>query len=199
MAKFAGEPPDEVLVVAAILGDLGAFDELAARYRAAVVRTAQSIVGREDAEDVAQDTLLLAFKALPSIDEPTRFAAWLSAITRHRAFRFSKRERSHQAGRVDLDEFLIEQVQALAQPLVRSPEGGDELRLALENVPADYALVLRLRFFDEMPLKRISAFLGAPLSTVKWRIHRGKQLLREQVELLRRRGEKWKEIENSQS
>ena len=71
MAKFAGEPPDkEVLVVAAILGDLGAFDELAARYRAAVVRTAQSIVGREDAEDVAQDTLLLAFKALPSIDEP---------------------------------------------------------------------------------------------------------------------------------
>ena len=89
----------------------------------------------------------------------------------------------YQAGRVDLDEFLIEQVQALAQPLVRSPEGGDELRLALENVPADYALVLRLRFFDEMPLKRISAFLGAPLSTVKWRIHRGKQLLREQVEL----------------
>lgn len=199
MAKFAGEPPDEVLVVAAILGDLGAFDELAARYRAAVVRTAQSIVGREDAEDIAQDTLLLAFKALPSIDEPTRFAAWLSAITRHRAFRFSKRERSHQAGRVDLDQFLIEQVQALAQPLVASREGGDELRLALENIPADYALVLRLRFFDEMPLKRISAFLGAPLSTVKWRIHRGKQLLREQVELLRQRGEKWKEIENSQS
>ena len=199
MAKFAGEPPDEVLVVAAILGDLGAFEELAARYRAAVVRTAQSIVGREDAEDVAQDTLLLAFKALPSIDEPTRFAAWLSAITRHRAFRFSKRERSHQTGRVDLDQFLIEQVQALAQPLVTSLEGGDELRLALENVPADYALVLRLRFFDEMPLKRISAFLGAPLSTVKWRIHRGKQLLREQVELLRQRGEKWKEIENSQS
>ena len=68
------------------------------------------------------------------------------------------------------------------------------MRLALENVPADYALVLRLRFFDEMPLKRIGAFLGAPLSTVKWRIHRGKQLLREQVELLRQRGEKWKAI-----
>lgn len=195
MATLGGEPPDEVLVVAAILGDLDAFDELASRYRAAVVRTAQAIVGREDAEDVAQDALLLAFKALPSIDEPPKFAAWLSAITRHRALRFSKRERSHQAGRIDLDEFLLEQVQALGHPLVARAEGDDELKLALESVPADYALVLRLRFFDEMPLKRIGAFLGAPLSTVKWRIHRGKQLLREQIESLRQRGEKWKEIE----
>ena len=196
MAKLAGEPPDEVLVVAAILGDLDAFDEIAARYRAAVVRTAQAIVGREDAEDVAQDALLLAFKALPSIEEPQKFAAWLSAITRHRALRFSKREHSHRAGRIDLDEFLLQQVQALGQPLVAGPEGDEQLRLALENIPADYALVLRLRFFDEMPLKRIGAFLGVPLSTVKWRIHRGKQLLREQIELLRQRGEEWKKIEN---
>src|SRR4030095_7250245 len=196
MAKLGAEPPDEVLVVAAILGDLDAFDELAARYRSAVVRTAQAIVGGDDAEDVAQDALLLAFKALPSIDEPPKFAAWLSAITRHRALRFGKRERAHQAGRVDLDEFLLEQVQALGHPLVARAEGDDEVMVALENVPAEYALVLRLRFFDEMPLKRIGAFLGAPLSTVKWRIHRGKQLLREQVELLRQRGEKWKEIEN---
>lgn len=199
MAKLAGEPPDEVLVVAAILGDLDAFDEIAARYRAAVVRTAQAIVGREDAEDVAQDALLLAFKALPSIEEPPKFAAWLSAITRHRALRFSKRERSHQAGRIDLDEFLLEQVQALGHPLVAGHEGGDHLRLALENIPADYALVLRLRFFDEMPLKRIGAFLGVPLSTVKWRVHRGKQLLREQIELLKQRGEEWKKIESQRS
>jgi RNA polymerase sigma-70 factor (ECF subfamily) len=196
MAKLTGEPPDEVLVVAAILGDLDAFDEIAARYRAAVVRTAQAIVGREDAEDVAQDALLLAFKALPSIEEPQKFAAWLSAITRHRALRFSKRERSHQAGRIDLDEFLLEQVQALGHPLVAGHEGDDQLRLALENIPADYALVLRLRFFDEMPLKRIGAFLGVPLSTVKWRVHRGKQLLREQIELLKQRGEEWKKIES---
>ena len=99
MAKPGGEPPDEVLVVAAILGDLDAFDELASRYRAAVVRTAQAIVGREDAEDVAQDALLLAFKALPSIEEPPKFAGWLSTITRHRALRFSKRERQREVQR----------------------------------------------------------------------------------------------------
>jgi RNA polymerase sigma-70 factor, ECF subfamily len=193
MAKPGAEPPDEALVVASILGDLDAFDLLATRYRAAAVRAAQSVVGREDAEDVAQDALLLAFKALPSIEDPAKFAAWLSAITRHRALRFGKRESAHQRGRVELDEFLLEQVGALAQPFVS--DGDKELERALENLPADYALVLRLRFFDEMPLKRIAAFLGAPLSTVKWRAHRGKQLLREQIELLRQRGEKWREIE----
>jgi RNA polymerase sigma-70 factor (ECF subfamily) len=193
MAKHRAEPPDEVLVVAAILGDLDAFDELATRYRAAVVRTAQAVVGREDAEDVAQDAWLLAFKALPSIEDPTRFAAWLAVITRHRAFRFNKQQRAHQTGRVEMDEFLLGQLAALGGPVIDSED--DELSRALENVPADYALALRLRFLDEMPLKRIAAFLGVPVSTVKWRVYRGKQLLREQVEYLRQRGERWKEIE----
>src|ERR1700741_5142296 len=116
MATMGAEPPDEVLVVAAILGDLDAFDLLATRYRAAVVRTAQAIVGREDAEDVAQDALLLAFKGLPSIEDPTKFAAWLAAITRHRAMRLGKREGARQRGRVGMDEFLIDQVDALSHP-----------------------------------------------------------------------------------
>src|SRR5256712_12646483 len=113
MAKIVAEPPDEVLVVAAILGDLEAFDELALRYRAAVVRVAQAIVGRENAEDVAQDALLLAFKALPSIEEPRKFPAWLSAITRHCAMRFGKRESAHESRRVAMDEVLLENLESL--------------------------------------------------------------------------------------
>lgn len=185
----AADAPDEMLVVAAILGSLEAFDELAWRYRAAAVRVAQAIVGRENAEDVAQDALLLAFKALPSIDEPSKFAAWLSAITRHRALRFGKRESAHQKGRVEFDEFLLEEVETLARPFVR--EANDELARALEQVPADYALVLRMRFLDEMPLKRIAAFLSVPVSTVKWRIHHGKKLLGSEISKLR--GEAWNE------
>jgi RNA polymerase sigma-70 factor, ECF subfamily len=194
MAKAsAAETPDELLVVAAILGDMGAFDELALRYRAAVVRTAQSIVGRTDAEDVAQDALLLAFKALPAIENPAKFAAWLSAITRHRALRWSRRERTAALERVELDDLLLEQIGALSGPLVDESGADEEINLALENIPADYALVLRLRFLDEMPLKRVAAFLGLSLATTKWRVHRGKLLLREQVELLRSRGREWKE------
>jgi RNA polymerase sigma-70 factor (ECF subfamily) len=185
MTRAASESPDDVLVVAAILGDLAAFDQLVLRYRAAVVRVAQGVVGREHAEDVAQDALLLAFKALPSIEDPRKFPAWLSAITRHRASRFGKREREQQSQRVLLDELLLENLASLARPFADELD-NEELRRALEEVPEDYRLVLRLRFLDEMPLKRIAAFLGSPLSTVKWRLHQGKKLLRKQVELLRK-------------
>ncbi len=185
MEEAKSEEPDEVLVVAAIFGDLSAFDELVGRYRSAVVRTARGIVGNNDAEDIAQDAFLLAFKAMPSIDEPTKFAAWLGAITRNRALRFLKETHKHKSQRVELDELLIEKVSALSRPLVGESEAKQELKLALEKVPKDYALVLQMHFLDEMPLQRISAFLGAPLSTVKWRIHQGKKLLREQVEQLR--------------
>lgn len=196
MAKTRADLADEVLVVAAILGDLEAFNELALRYRAAVVRLAQTIVGREDAEDVAQDALLLAFKALPSIEEPARFAAWLMAITRNRARRFSRQKRAHRASRVEFDELLLERLLALAQPFVDDQDANEEMKLALENLPADYALVLRLHFYDDMPLKRIAAFLGVPLSTVKWRIFRGKKRLREQIEILRNGEKQWNEKKN---
>jgi RNA polymerase sigma-70 factor (ECF subfamily) len=183
MAKERDDTPDEVLVVAAILGDLEAFNELAGRYRAAAVRAAQAIVGLDDAEDVAQDALLLAFKALPSIEQPSKFAPWLGAITRNRAMRFNKRESEFDKRRVEFDEALLAEIDALALPFLAEGETNEELRLALEKISDDYALVLRMHFLDEMPLKRIAAFLGVPLSTVKWRVHKGKQLLREQVGL----------------
>jgi RNA polymerase sigma-70 factor, ECF subfamily len=157
------------------------------------VRLARTIVGTDHAEDVAQDALLLAFKALPSIEEPRRFPAWLSAITRHRALRFSKSEDKHVSKRVPLDEALLEKIEALARPSPIKARVEDEQRVedkqrdegmiaALDSLPADYAMPLRLHFLDDMPLKRIAAFMGVPLSTVKWRIHHGKKLLRATLE-----------------
>jgi len=175
------ESPDELLVIEAILGNLDAFEELVVRYRPAVVRLARTIVGADYAEDVAQDSLLLAFKALPGIEEPRKFPAWLSAITRHRALRFSRSESVHVAKRVALDEALLEKIEALAKPLAEK-ERDESLVKALESLSDDYAMPLRLRFLDDMPLNRIAAFMGVPLSTVKWRIHHGKKLLRAQVE-----------------
>jgi RNA polymerase sigma-70 factor (ECF subfamily) len=180
MADASSGPPDEVLVVAAIVGDLEAFNQLVVRYRAAVIRVAAGIVGRDHAEDIAQDAWLLAFKALPSIEEPRKFAGWLSAITRNRARRVGQTESRHQAQRVAFDEVLIEKLAALSPPLNDAIQ-DEELKRALDNVSADYALVLKLRFLDEMPLNRIAAFLGTSLSTVKWRLHQGKKLLRAQL------------------
>src|SRR5262245_36610972 len=97
MAKQRGWFPlisDEELVIGALLGDLGAFDELVRRFRGAVVAVAEGVLGsRELALDVAQEALLLAFKALPQLDDPARFPAWLCAITRNRARRVGAADR----------------------------------------------------------------------------------------------------------
>ncbi len=190
--------PDEILVVAAILGDLAAFDVLVRRYRPAVFRAARAIVPPDDAEDVAQEALLLAFKALPSLEEPAKFPAWLHAITRRCALRHQGRLRMLERGRVALDDEILQQVPALR---CRAPgEGGEEeLKWALDGIPEDYGLVLRLHFLDEMPLKRIAGFLGISLATAKWRVFQGKKLMREQFRVLqKRRIETWKEKKRSE-
>src|SRR5512143_4207533 len=116
MAKIDAGTPDEILVVAAIIGGWGAFDELVLRYRPAVVRAARMLVSVDDAEDAAQEALLLAFKALPSLEEPRKFPAWLHAITRRCAIRFSQSTRLQQRDHIALDEAILEQVPALSSP-----------------------------------------------------------------------------------
>lgn len=177
------ELPDEVLVMAAILGDIGAFDTLVLRYRPAVVRVAQAIVGAELAEDVAQEALLTAFKALPTLAEPKRFPAWLHIITRHKALRFSHRERSLNQKRAELDQLLLEHSASLSRPMLNEQTDRQaEVRQAIEQLPPEYALVIKLQYYDEMPVKRIAEFLALPLTTIKWRLHRGKQLLKAAME-----------------
>ena len=77
-------------------------------------------------------------------------------------------------------------IEALAKPLhdraLAEKERDEAMVAAIDSLTDDYAMPLRLRFLDEMPLDRIAAFMGVPLSTVKWRIHHGKKLLRAKVE-----------------
>ena len=169
--------PDEVLVTAAIMGHLQAFDELVTRYRTATLRLARAIVGRDDAEDVAQDALLLAFKALPSIDDPARFAPWLKAITRRQALRFQK-DKVREPSRAALDEVLLDQLPALSLPQLEDRESEAAVEKALADLPPDLALPLSMKVFDGLALVRIAAFLDVPVSTVKWRIFRARQTLR---------------------
>lgn len=174
--------PDEFLVGLAILGDLRSFDVLALRYRNAVFRVAQLYGQSELAEDIVQEALLIAFKALPTIDDPTKFASWLYAITRHAAMRISQNESRKNQNRVALDDLLLAQSEALTRPFAETESFETAwVRAAITELSEDYRLILQLRFYDEMSLKRIASFLSLPLSTVKWRLHRAKKLLKDKL------------------
>jgi RNA polymerase sigma-70 factor (ECF subfamily) len=75
-----------LLVIRAQKGDRSAFATLTRTYLRAAYSVALSILGRpSDAEDIAQDALLLAFERLDSCREPERFAGWLLQIVRNQA------------------------------------------------------------------------------------------------------------------
>jgi len=170
--------PDEILVAAAIDGDHLAFDDLVSRHRRTAVRAAAAIVGSNQAEDVVQDALLLAHRELASLQDRAKFSRWLLAITRWRALRVARLESRHVVGRVTLDESYLETLSNLASD-PRKHDAGDELLLAaLESIPPEYAEVIRYHFLHDLPHQKIADFLDIPLSTVKWRCFRGKEILR---------------------
>jgi RNA polymerase sigma-70 factor, ECF subfamily len=182
-ACYRGEQ-DEILVVRALVGDMAAYDELVRRFRCAVVLVAQEVVGcRQTAEDVAQDALLLAFKALPQLTDPRRFGGWLCAIARHRARRVAQREGpGRPAVPTDLDRAILERSRELnpdpATVFARKLESA-LLSQAVNDLPHDHRTVVLLHYYEGWPIRRIAAFLLLPETTVKWRLHRARWLLRQ--------------------
>ena len=58
----------------------------------------------------------------------------------------------------------------------------DEMREAIAQLPSEYQVVLRLYYWDDMPQQNIADFLAVPLTTVKWRLYKAKQMLKEHLE-----------------
>ncbi len=174
---------DEKLVVAALLGDIAAFDVLVLRYRPAVLAAvSRQISRRELAEDICQEAFLLAFKALPQLADRQRFPAWLHAIARRQAIRHSRGEA--RVSHTPLDDLILDHSEVLSQSgwdALEREEEQEWVREAMATLPEEFQLVLRLRYWSEMPPERISAFMGLRLSTVKWRLHRARALMRERL------------------
>ena len=172
------DPPDEEMVEAALQGDAGAFDVLTLRHRSAALRTATYVVGRDRAEDVVQDALLLAFRALRTLEDPSKFPRWLCTITRFRALRVGRTEGRRRGLQVTLTDAGLNSFSELACAPREAEKSDEALLEGLRRMPQSYAEVLRLHFLHGFPHKKIADFLGVSLPTVKWRCHRGKELLR---------------------
>ncbi len=180
------ELTDEELVVAALLGALAAFDELVRRYRPAVRLTARRYASDEEAiEDLCQEAFLRAFKALPRLEEPERFAAWLHAITRNLALRERQNGTRDRARCSPLDQLLLEEwVAPEPSPaeLFEQDEAGRTVRAAVDALPAPYRDVILLYYWEGMPVSRLASYLSVPLSTAKWRLRFARELLRRDLE-----------------
>jgi RNA polymerase sigma-70 factor, ECF subfamily len=179
------EAADEELVVAALLGCLAAFDELVRRFRPAVRLTARRFASdSEEIEDLCQETFLRAFQALPRLEQPERFAAWLHAIARNLALREWRNVTRDRARSAALDPLSLEEAIAPDPSPAEAFEQCEAQRLvqaAVEALPAPYREVVHLHYWEGMPLSRVAAYLSVPLSTAKWRLRYARERLRREL------------------
>jgi len=164
------EREEAAWVARARAGDEAAFRWLLARYRARVVRLAAHILRRDgesggEAEDVAQEAFLRAFRRLPSFRGEGRFSAWLFGI----AVRLCLDRRRSARWTRELPE------EAAPPPSPSSPAGAADTRLLVEALlgrlspPMRAALVLRE--MEGLDYDEIAATLGVPVGTVRSRLH----------------------------
>src|SRR5882757_3993937 len=160
-------------------GDADAFCALCRSYELRLLRQAVSVCGNAAvAEELAQDTLVEAWKSLRRYNGRCQFFTWLCAILlnryrntlrERRPFPFSSLSREDQAGAADL---LTNLPDANSPPDVAAEqlECNALLRRQIDRLPAKHREVIYLRFFVDHSLEGIAAALRCSLGTVKSRL-----------------------------
>ena len=173
------EDDQRELIDRAQAGEATAFQRLAEQHSARLWRCALAL-GKEPhwAEDLAQETLVEAWRCLARFDGRCRFSTWLYGILRHR---FLKGRRHRGAVQLSLPEALGQVADAARTPdrAAEASEDAQRVRRAVASLPEEHRLVVELRFFAGATLDEIAAALGCPLGTVKSRLHHGLEKLRQ--------------------
>ncbi len=181
-------PPDEELVARVLAGDEASYGTLVTRYRDYVYTIAVRIVGNdEDAEDVAQETFVRAFRALPRFRGDSKFSSWLYRIATNRALTHLKRRRRRgfavdigSGSHVEADVLDDGRSRELSPELmVRDREFRRAVRAAVLELPEQYRVVVTLFYLEERSYKEVAATLGIPMGTLKTHLHRARALLRD--------------------
>jgi len=172
-------PSDAALVLAARAGEDWAKEALFRRHAPGINGLAFRLMGRDaDVDDLVQDSFVLAFERLHSLQDPQAFAPWLRAIVVRTSSKVLRRRRllERLGLRRRTDPVDIDAVAAR----IAGPDVATELRRvydALETIPADQRLAFVLQRVEGMALQEVATALGVSLATAKRRIAAAEQRL----------------------
>ena len=174
--------PDDYLVRRAQAGYLDAFEELVLRHRARAYRVALRLLGQPaDAEDVAQDSLVQAWHALPGFRAEASFASWLYRIVINRSRDCARRARPLPVDVSGPDPSPAAGLAPDAAQLVETAERDAALRAAVAALPFELRAPLVLREFERCSYAEIGEVLGLSGPTVRGRLARARAELLEQM------------------
>jgi RNA polymerase sigma-70 factor (ECF subfamily) len=175
---------DSVLIADARRGEPSAWEAIIARHREAVFRYAYLQVGdSSEAEDVAQETFLRAFRSFHRFDEARPLRPWLLRIARNLARNrwrsWTRRLRATERWRT---EAAREADGRLSTPDAGMAEAASQLRDIVARLQESDRQVIYLRFFLDLSVEEAGEALSLPAGTVKSRLSRALARLREVVQ-----------------
>jgi RNA polymerase sigma-70 factor (ECF subfamily) len=178
---------DAELVKLVLAGDTELYAVLVNRYRTRVSRYIERFTyDVEDARDVTQDVFIKVYGALDSFDPRFKFSTWLFRIAGNAAIDHLRRRRvrtlplEHPPGEngetreADPPETRPNPLEDLSRQRLR-----EALSAAIDRLPDDYRELISLRHYGEMPYEEIAELKGMPLGTVKNKLFRARQALRD--------------------
>jgi len=189
---------DKSLVEKALSGDRDAFGQLVDRYQGPIYGLVYHYIGKYgEAEDLAQEAFLEAYRNLSSLKERDKFCAWLRGITSRVCMNWLRKEEKRlqrTATREDetATEISYEAIMSARLSIDRElaqHEIRDAVNDAITSMPEKYQLPVILRYLQELSYEEIGHFMELPKSTVRGILYRANKILREELRDVWARGE----------
>jgi RNA polymerase sigma-70 factor (ECF subfamily) len=183
---------ESAIVAAALSGNQKAYARLVETHRVAVFHIVNRIVRNDEAaRDLVQETFMKAFTSLGSYRSEFRFSTWLYKIAANSSIDYLRKKRIHALsldapmetsdGQMEIE--VPDETHNPEMQLVRKQQrfSIDE---AINSLPPKYREVIELRHKDDKPYEEIADLLGIPVGTVKARIFRARELLKQKLKNL---------------
>ncbi len=173
-------------------GDRDAFAELVDLYKDKIYHVSYRMLGnRQEAEDVAQETFLRVYANLDSYDPKYKFSTWIYRIASNLSIDVIRKRKKNLsidaeitgADGVDWHDRLADTSKGPEEEVL-TDELQEEVQGAIMGLSPKYRVVMLLRYIENLSLQEISEVVQLPVSTIKTRIHRGREALRKKLRFM---------------
>lgn len=170
---------DRELLLRIRRGEVEDYGELVQRYQAVVFNVCFRILrNRQDAEDVAQETFIRAYRKLDTFDAKRPFKPWILRVGTNLCLNRIKRRKITEVSIDDeYQQLRLGRPDEHPEKALIQQERTVLIGKAMDKLPGHYRLVIELRHFQGMQYGEISEMINLPLNTVKSHLHRGRKLL----------------------
>ncbi|EHQ26835.1 RNA polymerase sigma factor [Mucilaginibacter paludis] len=176
---------DIELIDQSLAGNQAAYADLVKRHQRFVFTLALRFAkGREDAEEITQDCFVKAYRSLSSFQRQSKFSTWLYSIVYTTAMTFLRKKRVDTTS-IDNEETYIQlenHTSGMENNMAESKSRSFYLNQAIEQLLPDDAMIITLFYKAEQSLEEIAQAMGMEANTVKVKLFRARQRLKDKLE-----------------